>query len=83
MPNNINKSRLLYLPSLATQTEEHTRLAEFMLELAKKANELQQFTANSNLQRKQVCWMPVGSMALESFPRMNEDDLRTITCGVY
>ncbi|WAR05886.1 hypothetical protein MAR_021255 [Mya arenaria] len=46
-------------------------------------NSLKTEIEESNLDKSRAVWVPVSDTDLEDFPRLTEDILRTLTCGVY
>ena len=52
-----------------------------MLLLSRQVNSLKQFVEDHNLYRRTAYWMPVDDV--QDFPRLDEEQLRDITCGCY
>ena len=57
-------------------------LAAKMLHLSQKVNTLKQRVEDDNLGMRTAIWKEP-SNNMDDFPRLTEDDLRNITCGVY
>ncbi|WAR21652.1 hypothetical protein MAR_015626 [Mya arenaria] len=72
-----------YLPPLSSSCSDDDRLAHHMLQLATQENSLKTEIEESNLDKSRAVWVPVSDTDLEDFPRLTEDILRTLTCGVY
>ncbi|WAR09692.1 hypothetical protein MAR_034768 [Mya arenaria] len=72
-----------YLPPLSSSCSDDDRLAQHMLQLATQENSLKTEIEESNLDKSRAVWVPVSDTDLEDFPRLTEDILRTLTCGVY
>ncbi|WAR09699.1 hypothetical protein MAR_034775 [Mya arenaria] len=49
-----------------------------MLQLVIQGNSLQ-----AEIEKRRAVWVPVNDTELEGFPRLTEDTLRTLTCGIY
>nr|XP_022331291.1 uncharacterized protein LOC111129298 [Crassostrea virginica] len=71
-----------YLPPLSTGQENDEALAAKMLHLSQKVNTLKQRVEDENLGKRTAKWKEP-SNNMDDFPRLTEDDLRNITCGVY
>ena len=48
-----------------------------------QVNLLRQYVEERHLERGTVQWTSVGDQDLTNFPRLAEDELRELTCGVY
>ena len=72
-----------YLPPLSSSTEADEAQGQHMLQLSTNVNSLKAEIEDNNLEKSRAVWVPVQATELEEFPRMNEDDLRSLTCGVY
>ena len=67
---------------LLTGQSNDEALAAKMLHLSQKVNTLKQRVEDENLGKRTAIWKEP-SNNLDDFPRLTEDDLRNITCGVY
>ncbi|WAR07794.1 hypothetical protein MAR_017752, partial [Mya arenaria] len=72
-----------YLPPLSSSTDDDERQAQQMLQLVIHGNSLQAEIEEGNLEKSRAVWIPIDDTELESFLRLTEDILRTLTCGVY
>ena len=54
-----------------------------MLQLAANSNILQEEIMSRGLERNRTIWKTITDTELEDFPRLTEDQLRTVTCGIY
>lgn len=72
-----------YSPPLCSQcTETQTQMALHMKTLAKEVNSLQAEVEAKDLDKRSR-WRPMEEADFEGFPRLDEDQLRSLTCGVY
>jgi len=73
-----------YYPPLCSpdSSEQDNQLANKMLEMSKQVNLLREEVDERKLDSK-TNWRPISEDDAENFPRLSEEDLRTITCGVY
>jgi len=71
-----------YLPPLSSpsQAEADERVAQQMLQLAARGNELQAYVQERGLERKLKVWKTVQDV---QFPRLSEESLHDLTLGVY
>ena len=73
---------LRYLkPLSAGDAEEDLTLGSKMLYLSKLVNTLQQHVELNKLDRRTVFWEEVED--LTDFPCLDEEQLRSLTCGTY
>ncbi|XP_061191029.1 uncharacterized protein LOC133199199 [Saccostrea echinata] len=71
-----------YLKPLAYgNTEENQALGAKMVFLSKQVNTLQHHVEDNHLDRRSVCWTEIND--LPDFPHEDEDQLRSLTCGIY
>ncbi|KAK3102132.1 hypothetical protein FSP39_009062 [Pinctada imbricata] len=52
-----------------------------MLHLSHQANRLKDYVEENHLDRRTACWRPIEDV--EDFPRLDEEQLRSLTCGTY
>ncbi|CAC5377200.1 unnamed protein product [Mytilus coruscus] len=71
-----------YLPPLSPGCDNEEVLAAKMLHLSKNVNTLKQRVEEENFERRKTIWKEPDNN-LDDFPRLDEEDLRNITCGVY
>ena len=57
--------------------------AQHMLQLASNSNKLQEEVVSRGLERSRAVWETVTDTELDDFPRLTEEQLRTVTCGIY
>jgi hypothetical protein len=48
-----------------------------------QVKELQTYIELNNIERKSDIWQQVSESVIDNCPRVNEDQLRSLTCGVY
>lgn len=72
-----------YLPALSKSSESDEIEAQHMLQLASNSNSLQQQIISRGLEKSRAVWKTVTETELDDFPRLTEEQLRTITCGIY
>ncbi|KAK3102527.1 hypothetical protein FSP39_011968 [Pinctada imbricata] len=70
-----------YLPPLSPGKEDDVILAAKMKHLSTQDNLLQRHIEDKSLHRLSAKWQEADT--LEDFPRLNEVDLRNLTCGTY
>ncbi|CAC5380893.1 unnamed protein product [Mytilus coruscus] len=68
-----------YLPPLSPGCDNEEALAAKMLHLSKKVNTLKQRVEEENFERRKTIWKEPDN-TLDDFPRLDEEDLRNITC---
>ncbi|XP_061195021.1 uncharacterized protein LOC133203192 [Saccostrea echinata] len=69
--------------SSSSSREEDDAEAAKMLHLSKKVNHLKAFIEEKGLQRKTAVWKPTSEVDLDSFPILDDEELRNLTCGTY
>lgn len=75
-----------YRPPIATGTYDgDIKMASKMTTLAKKTNEFQQFVLENGLDKRSMKWisMDADDSTKHDFPRLQEEDMRNLTIGVY
>ncbi|XP_060604358.1 uncharacterized protein LOC132757169 [Ruditapes philippinarum] len=72
-----------FKPLCNADSDDDSRLASKMRALSSNANILKSYVEDNNLERRSALWKPVDDSSLQSFPRFNEEQLRSLTCGVY
>ncbi|XP_053372628.1 uncharacterized protein LOC128546277 [Mercenaria mercenaria] len=77
-------SNKYFQPLCSPHSEDgDTRLASRMLSLSSGGNTLKSYVEANNLERRSALWKPVSDVVLDNFPRFTEEQLRSLTCGVY
>lgn len=64
-------------------TEEDMCLGAKMLHLSKQVNHLKAHVEDNNLHRRSAIWKTTSEHSVPDFPRLDEEQLRNITCGTY
>jgi len=72
-----------YSPKIFTDTEFHVNLAETCLERVTLSNDLQRLVIEEQLDRRGGKWLVADSTAIEDFPVLTINDLKSITLGIY
>ncbi|CAC5423661.1 unnamed protein product [Mytilus coruscus] len=74
-----------YAPPLSqcTDVESDQLEAAKMIHLSKMSNTLKEHVETENLLKKKLIWKVASECDLENFPRLDDQELRNITCGVY
>lgn len=75
-----------YQPPLSplVNREEDLKIAERMKTIATDINSLKTYIEENNLEKKnKSLWAELDSIEPDSFPKLSEDQLRMLTCGVY
>ncbi|CAC5401421.1 unnamed protein product [Mytilus coruscus] len=54
-----------------------------MIHLSKMSNTLKEHVETENLLKKKLIWKVASECDFENFPRLDDQELRNITCGVY
>ena len=72
-----------YLPALSQSLESDDAEAHHMLQLSSNSNALQEEIVSCGLEKRRAIWEPVEVAWIDDFPRLTEDQLRAVTCGVY
>ena len=72
-----------YLPALSQSSGSDDMQAQHMLQLASNSNKLQEEVVSRGLERSRAVWETVTDTELDDFPRLTEEQLRTVTCGIY
>ena len=71
------------MPPLSTgDADDDQSLAARMLHLSRRGNTLQQYVVDNELHRRTASWKPIDESEIH-FPRLDEEELRMITCGTY
>ncbi|OWF49584.1 uncharacterized protein LOC110451517 isoform X2 [Mizuhopecten yessoensis] len=71
-----------YFPSLSPGNTDDEALATKMLYLSKQINNLKSRVEDENMEKRRVIWTEPDD-CLINFPKLDETDLRNITCGSY
>jgi hypothetical protein len=58
-------------------------LASKISALSSNANILKSYVEDNNLERRSAVWKPMDDSSLQSVPRFNEEQLGSLTFGVY
>ena len=69
--------------SVTTDSEEDTLLAAKMLHLSKQVNSLKEYVEENGLDKQSAKWKHVSEVELTDFPELDEEQLRSLTCGTY
>lgn len=74
-----------YFPDLnvSSDSEEDVRLAAKMLYLSKQVNALKTHVEDNTLDKRSANWKTITEGDLNDFPRLDEQQLRDLTCGTY
>lgn len=74
-----------FLGPLSSSADEEAdrQLGARMLELSKQSNILKSEIECGNLERQRKVWVEMSEAEMEDFPRLSEEALRALTCGVY
>ncbi|CAC5391329.1 unnamed protein product [Mytilus coruscus] len=74
-----------YAPPLSQcrDVESDQLEAAKMVRLSKMSNTLNEHVETENLLKKKLIWKVASEYDLENFPRLDDEELRNITCGVY
>lgn len=72
-----------YFPPLSTEQEDDQSLAAKMIYLSKQINSLKQKIEDQKLETQRIIWKQPDDDSFKDFPRLDETDLRNITCGSY
>jgi hypothetical protein len=64
-------------------SDDDLQVAAKMRHLSVEVNTLKEVVEEQHLERKSAVWQPVNDISLEHFPKLNEENLRSLTCGVY
>ncbi|CAC5404613.1 unnamed protein product [Mytilus coruscus] len=74
-----------YAPPLSQcrDVESDQLEAAKMIHLSKMSNTLKEHVETENLLKKKLIWKVASECDFENFPRLDDQELRNITCGVY
>ena len=74
-----------YCPDLSVtdNREEDIRLECKMLHMSKQMNSLKAYVEQNDLDKRSAKWIPANKAALQGFPKLDDEQLRNITCGTY
>ena len=72
-----------YLPALSQSLETDDAEAQHMRQLSSNSNALQVEIVSCGLEKRRAIWEPVEVAGIDDFPRLTEEQLRAVTCGVY
>ena len=74
-----------YRPALRSNNENDKKVAEKMLSLSKQQNLVQKRVTDDKLLAHRSSWslLQDNNLAIPEFPKLSEDDIRSLTFGVY
>ena len=79
----ISINRFFRDSSITTDSEEDTLLAAKMLHLPKQVNSLKEYVEENGLDNRSAKWKDVSEVELAGFHELDEEQLRSLTCGTY